>query len=134
MAVPVDLHLSPFFILSALNGSLHYSFALQRFECGNVVELRNRILFDFYPELPHVHVCFHRLTVTDIQFDATVLFSPAVGSAGRVPSIQPSVGTTWVSTSAYMEYSRMISCMYTVHISVMNVRVCNLSIHTWSAT
>ena len=33
----------------ALNGS----FALQRFECGNTVELRNGIMFDFYPGLPH---------------------------------------------------------------------------------
>ena len=37
--------MSPF-----LNGS----FALQRFECGNAVELHNRTMFDFYPngEMP----------------------------------------------------------------------------------
>ena len=29
------------------------SFALQRFECSIEVELRNRIMFDFYPGLPH---------------------------------------------------------------------------------
>ena len=36
----------------ALNGSL----ALQCFEHVNAVELRNRIMFDFYPGLPHMYV------------------------------------------------------------------------------
>ena len=35
-----------------LNGSI----ALQRFERGNAVEIRNRIMFDFYPGLPHMYV------------------------------------------------------------------------------
>ena len=34
----------------ALNGSS----ALQRFERGNAVEKRNGIMFNFYPELPHM--------------------------------------------------------------------------------
>ena len=33
-----------------LNGST----ALQRFECGIMVEICNRIMFNFYPELPHI--------------------------------------------------------------------------------
>ena len=37
----------------ALNGSS----VLQRFECGNAVETRNRMMFDFYPGLPHMYVC-----------------------------------------------------------------------------
>ena len=40
---------------SALNGSA----ALQRFEHGNTVEIRNRIIFDFYPQLPHI--CLHTI-------------------------------------------------------------------------
>ena len=32
----------------------HGSFALQRFKRGNTVELRNGIMFDFYPGLPHI--------------------------------------------------------------------------------
>ena len=28
------------------------SSVLQRFECGNAVEIRNGIMFDFYPGLP----------------------------------------------------------------------------------
>ena len=36
----------------ALNGST----ALQRFEHSNAVEIRNGIMFDFYPGLPHMHV------------------------------------------------------------------------------
>ena len=34
----------------ALNGSS----VLQRFECSNASEIRNGIMFDFYPELPHI--------------------------------------------------------------------------------
>ena len=34
----------------ALNGST----ALQHFERGDMVEIRNGIMFDFYPGLPHV--------------------------------------------------------------------------------
>ena len=38
------------------------------FECGNAIELRNGMMFDFYPGLPHIAkacllllVCFHNL-------------------------------------------------------------------------
>ena len=34
----------------ALNGS----FVPQHFECGNAVEIRNKIMFDFYPGLSHM--------------------------------------------------------------------------------
>ena len=30
------------------------STALQRFECDNAVEIRDRIMLDFYPGLPHI--------------------------------------------------------------------------------
>ena len=30
------------------------SSVLQRFECGNALEIRNGIMFDFYPGLPHM--------------------------------------------------------------------------------
>ena len=30
------------------------SFALQRFERDNAINIRNRIMFDFYPGLPHI--------------------------------------------------------------------------------
>ena len=33
-----------------LNGSS----ALQWFECSNAIEIHNRIMFDFYPGLPHI--------------------------------------------------------------------------------
>ena len=38
----------------ALNGSS----ALERFERSNAIELRNGIMFDFYPGLPHVYFNF----------------------------------------------------------------------------
>ena len=34
--------------------TLNGSFALQRFERGNVVEIHNGIMFDFYLGLPHI--------------------------------------------------------------------------------
>ena len=36
----------------ALNGS----FVLQHFERGNAIEIRNGIMFDFYPGLPHIGI------------------------------------------------------------------------------
>ena len=36
-----------------MSPALSWSTALQRFECGNAVEIRNRIMFNFYPGLPH---------------------------------------------------------------------------------
>ena len=40
--------------IARMSPALNGSFALQRFECGNTVELRNGIMFDFYPGLPHI--------------------------------------------------------------------------------
>ena len=45
----------------ALNGSS----ALQRFECGNAIEIRNGIMFDFYPGLPQLCIYMYN----DQQFD-----------------------------------------------------------------
>ena len=39
--------------------NLNRSTALQRFKSGNVVEIGNGIMFDFYPGLPHMHACIH---------------------------------------------------------------------------
>ena len=36
-----------------MSPALSRNTALQRFECGNAVEIRNRIMFNFYPGLPH---------------------------------------------------------------------------------
>ena len=48
----------------ALNGSS----ALQRFECSNAIEIRNRIMFDFYLGLPHVclYLCMYVCTMLNI--------------------------------------------------------------------
>ena len=34
--------------------ALNRSSALERFEHGNAIEIRNRLMFDFYPGLPHI--------------------------------------------------------------------------------
>ena len=53
------LHMSP---------ALNESTALQLFECGNAVEIRDGIMFDFYPGLPHtVCVGYQRKQRTFIQ-------------------------------------------------------------------
>ena len=50
-----------------LNGSI----ALQRFEHGNTVDIRNGIMFDFYPGLPHVY--WHSVSCTTIILHVCIL-------------------------------------------------------------
>ena len=40
-----------------MNPALNRNTALQRFERDSAVELRNEIIFEFYPGLPHMYVC-----------------------------------------------------------------------------
>ena len=37
-----------------MSPALNNSSALERFECRNAIEIRNGIMFDFYPGLPHM--------------------------------------------------------------------------------
>ena len=43
-----------------MNPTLNGSFVLQRFKRGNAVEIRNRIMFDFCPGLPHILGVYRR--------------------------------------------------------------------------
>ena len=47
----------------ALNGST----ALQRFEHNNAVDIRNGIMFDFYPGLPHVYTIHSSIAVGSLE-------------------------------------------------------------------
>ena len=38
-----------------MNPALNGSSALERFECSNAIEIRNGIMFDFYPGLPQIY-------------------------------------------------------------------------------
>ena len=40
-----------------INCTLNGSFALQCFNGSNAIKIRSGIMFDFYPGLPHIHVC-----------------------------------------------------------------------------
>ena len=93
----------------------------------SVLEIWDGIILDFYPGLPLVHVhylptCNYHCSLLVKMMTVYFVVSPAVGSAGRVPPLQSSVGTTGVSACTYMEHSSMVSSMYTVHISMMNVQ------------
>ena len=44
-------------LISLCSPALNGSSALQHFECGNMVEIHNEIMFDFYPRLPHIQLC-----------------------------------------------------------------------------
>ena len=46
-----------------MNPTLNGSSTLERFEHSNVSEIRNGIMLDFYPGLPHMHGldCAHAL-------------------------------------------------------------------------
>ena len=61
------MHMSP-----THNGST----VLQRFECGNAIEIRNGIMFGVYPGLPCVpttlhHACYYRLK--NMGYDWTLM-------------------------------------------------------------
>ena len=53
----------------ALNGSS----ALQHFERGNTVKIRNGIMFDFYPGLPHLLVAQLQAVSYRLQYDYIAL-------------------------------------------------------------
>ena len=54
----------------ACNGST----ALQRFKRGNAIAIHNRIMFDFYPGLPHmyIHISIHHTSASKV---ASTLFT-----------------------------------------------------------
>ena len=71
----------------ALNGST----ALQRFERGKVVDICNRIMFDFYPGLPHIHIHVYLLLSRTYQF-------------AYIPSkISLRIGQVWVAWEGHQE-------------------------------
>ena len=43
-----------------MSSALNRRSALEWFECGNAIEIRNGIMFDFYPGLPHMYSWFHK--------------------------------------------------------------------------
>ena len=51
-----------------MSSALKGSFVLQHFEHSNTVELHSRIMFDFYPGLPHIHRQFSGFTTNVCQF------------------------------------------------------------------
>ena len=62
-----------------MSPTLNGSSALQHFECGNAVELRNGRMFDFYPGLPHLLYIIQSTkaweNIVDCVTDSTVLSS-----------------------------------------------------------
>ena len=54
------MHMSP-----ALNGSS----AIRHFECGNAIEIRNEIIFDFHMGLPHMDVVNLEMFFFCIKYD-----------------------------------------------------------------
>ena len=62
-----------------MSPTLNRSTALQHFECGNAIEMRNGLMFDFYPGLPHVfnsYLCRACHTFTVQCKDATYSLVP----------------------------------------------------------
>ena len=39
-----------------MNPALNGSSVLERFKCGDAIEIWNGIMFDFYPGLPHIYI------------------------------------------------------------------------------
>ena len=76
-----------------MSPALNRSSALQHFEHGNVVEISNGIMFDFYPRLPHV-------------YDSLVLLL-GPSSGGGAPKSQPAGSplTTRRDVSSWYTYT-----------------------------
>ena len=72
-----------------MSSALNRSSALQRFERGKVVKIRNGIMFDFYPELPHVNsgwtfrYCATTLSGFQQSISTVLLISPHFESVWR---------------------------------------------------
>ena len=64
---------------SALNGSS----VLERFERGNGIEIRNGIMFDFYPGLPHIYIT-HQMDTLAPFCDSNKLLVVEAGIVYRV--------------------------------------------------
>ena len=48
------------FYTARMSPAFNRSSALERFEHSNEIEIHNRIMFDFYPGLPHIHTIYTR--------------------------------------------------------------------------
>ena len=55
----------PLCMSPALNGS----FALECFKRGNAIKVCNRIMFDFYLGLPHIHIYIYICIYTGVYID-----------------------------------------------------------------
>ena len=51
-----------------MSPTLNGSSALEDFERSNAIELRNGIVFNFYPGLPHVHIVAHIVALFPIHY------------------------------------------------------------------
>ena len=80
----------------ACNGST----ALLRFERGNALEIRNRIMFDFYPGLPHISLVLGGDIVT------YSVHLPSNGVSGGPAMIPFSLVTSdWSMISTFIEHA-----------------------------
>ena len=68
-----------------MSPALNISSALQLFERSNAIEIRNGIMFDFYPGLPHMH---HSASYT------CSLFYP-VRHSSNLDNVVPKMGSSW---------------------------------------
>ena len=70
---------------TCMSPALNESFAPQCFKHGNAVELRNRIMFDFHPGLPHM---LYRKCLLELLLLSTVMFTAAVLLEARMVAWQ----------------------------------------------
>ena len=57
-----------------MSSALNRRSALEWFECGNAIEIRNGIMFDFYPGLPHLYLSIVYTHYQYMQCVAAVVF------------------------------------------------------------
>jgi len=59
---------------AGMSPALSRSSELERFECSNAIKIRNKIMFDFYPGLPHtILLCISETTPTSYHAKLPVM-------------------------------------------------------------
>ena len=83
-----------------MSSSLNGSSVLQRFECSNVVEICNRIIFNFYLRLPHIGD--DKVSITDFY----------------VNNINPEIDVEQTGTLSKAYLGKSKECLDLIYVSV----------------
>ena len=100
-----------------MSPTLNKSSALQHFECSNVVEICNQIMFDFYPGLPHIHQVLYHVLYKTVIFSYISQFSLQLCTTYATNFI---VKTQVEALYTHMRVSYVIRILFVLPVQVWN--------------